>query len=211
MSKKLFAVFVSVFIAVCLFSCTQEEIPFEEITSEEISKIAGPLIEKSYEINEMYFGCGLPIDEKSLESYNGKLQEDIDVKSSYYLAVDSEYKYQTTLEMKEATLEVYSTDYCESSIFPVAFEGIINENGDILEYASFIVNEVGILTERHDIAQRDPLPKRTYDLDSVKSISQSADTIVFSVDSYVDGAVSDNIRLTIKKQDSGWRLDTPTY
>lgn len=195
--------FSSVFFA--LFSCGAK------ISDAEIAEIAKPLIEKSGRINEIFFGGGLPMDEERSDMYIKDMAEDTDIKNTYYLPVAQDCGFESTEEIKEAAKEVYTYEYCENNLFSVAFSGIKSSNGEVLEYARFIDNEYSELSQRYDIADGSALSVREFDFDTVKSIKQGSGYIIFSVETYINGEKSDTLRLTLKNEASGWRLDTPTY
>lgn len=212
MAKRIFRTFRTICTALLLFSaCLVLTCCGGKMTDAQIGSIARPLIEKSYEVNEIFFGKGLPFDEELRELYLEEPPEDIDVKEVRYIPVspDCEYAYIETI--KDAAYAVYTADYCDSNLFPVAFNGLDDGEGGVLQYARFIENEYGVLTQRSDVAQTSVLTGRTYDFDTVKCVKQGSGYVIFTVSSYVDGKASDVVRITMKKEASGWRLDTPTY
>lgn len=177
----------------------------------EILKAAEELIEDSFELNDIYFGKGLPVSAEDSEEAK-KFAEDngFDLQNIQFLPVTEESPYKSVEDIKEATLKVYSEDYCEY-LFSMAFEGYSTDDGTSAVYAKYMEDEAGTLTARIDLA-KNSLPERTYDYDSIKVKSKSEDMAVFSVDSYLDGKKEDKpVEFTLVKSEDGWRLDTPTY
>lgn len=173
-------------------------------SDEEIKSAAAELIEASYEINEIFFGEGLPSAEP----------EDTDVMK--YLHIAEESPYHTEEEIKTAALAVYSEGYCKL-LFQRAFSGFsLDDNSEDgidspqLVDARFVTynDELVILPlEEDDIMKLD----RTYDTANITVLKQKSGTAIITVPSFVDGVKSDDVRLNIIKTEKGWRLDSPTY
>ena len=177
----------------------------------EIVDAAKALMEKSYALNDIYFGKGLPISAEDSEEAK-KFAEDngFDLQNIQFLPVTEDSPYKSIEDMKKATLKVYSEDYCEY-LFAMAFEGYSTDDGTAAIYAKYMEDEAGTLTARIDLAENS-LPKRTYDYDSIKVKSKSDSMAVFSIDSYLDGKKEDKkVEFTLVFDEDGWRLDTPTY
>ncbi|MBE6562829.1 MAG: hypothetical protein E7660_03735 [Ruminococcaceae bacterium] len=208
MKKICFAVTSFVLAAImCLSLCS-----CSRLSDEDAVNTAASLLEKSCEINEIFYGKGIDVDEKSNEYALEALNEDVDIKVASYADVHADYPYQTVEELKNAALSVYSSDYCES-MFDIAFTGHKDsKTGAIVEYARFIESEYGILTQRVDIEDEILYNGRTFDVDSIKIVKKTASYVVFTVDSKIDGEPSDTIKVKMLKEEDGtWKLDTPTY
>ncbi len=196
-----------VFAAVCFCVCSCGV----DKKDPEIVDAAKALMEKSYALNDIYFGKGLPVSaEDSEEAQKFAADNGFDLQNIQFLPVTEESPYKSIEAIKEATLKVYSEDYCEY-LFSMAFEGYSTEDGTAAIYAKYMEDEAGTLTARIDLA-KNSLPKRTYDYESIKVKSKSEDMAVFSVDSYLDGKKEDKpVEFTLVKSEDGWRLDNPTY
>lgn len=192
---------VSALIAVSLLftvSCRRESYDEDELRS-----AAAELIEASYEINNIFFGSGLPTVGAGTAS-----AEDSAVR---YAELSDESPYRTEEEIRHAALLVYTPEYCES-IFETVFSGassVIGEDSAVL-YARYI-DYNGILTARilkeDEILQLD----RTYDTSSIEIVRIRSNTAEITVPSFKNGVPSDDISLRLVMTDDGWRLDTPTY
>ena len=105
-----------------LFSCGRVE-----YTDEELLAAAKELIPQSLELNEIYFGEGLPIsdDRETVERFYAAFNKavDSDVKSLNYHPVAKDCGYESIDDIKSATALVFSPDYC-NYLYELAFSGI---------------------------------------------------------------------------------------
>jgi len=200
MKKFLSVLMIFALAASLLASCGKK------LTEEEAKEIVGPLIEKSYEINEIYFGNGIPHEEPPEDTEDNTVY---DIKPVNYLAAKSD-KYHAIYELKEAALEVYTESYLES-VFEITFEGIQDPDGNVYQYAKYITTVTDDFAVREDIEKDNILSGRTYDVSTLKIVDQSRDYVYFTVQSYIDGEDAGVIQLSIKDEGAGWRLDSPTY
>ena len=118
--------------AVSLSSCTVKIADEGAFLAE-----VGTLIEKSYEVNEIFFGKGLEFEDE------GKTPDEIlaeckteEEKIYLYLPVKESAKYNTREEIMNLAHAVYSASYCEY-LEARGFEGI--SDGDaVANYARYI-------------------------------------------------------------------------
>lgn len=167
-------------------------------TEDEIRETAKNLIESSYEINEIYFGEGLPVTGED------------SVGSRLYTPVTDDCKYHSTSEIKAATEKVYTADYCKI-LFKTGFEGTSLESEENVRYARFIDDFDGRLTARKDLAESAITRGRTFDYDSAEIVKMKKDRAEITYITHVDGEKDLSVTVTLLKDESGWRLDTPTY
>lgn len=182
-----------------------------DYTDEEIINEARSLIETSFEINEIFFGKGLPVSaEDSEEAKNFATENGLELENVQYLPVTEDSKYKSIDDIKESTAKVYSASYCEY-LYSMAFEGYSTEDGTAAVYAKYMEDENGILTARIDLAENE-LPARTYDFDTMKVTEKKEDRACIKMDSYLDGEKEQgSVTFTFVKEDGVWKLDTPTY
>jgi len=187
-----------------------------KVDEEELRSALGELIEKSEELNVIYFGEGLPMteDAEKLEEFYASF--DTDVKSINYQPVDPECGYTNETELREATLEVFTENYSRY-LFERAFSGIsaVYDEGTEDQYTAtavyaMYIEENGILTARIDIAEDAMELGRTYDLDKMEIVRVKENYVVVSVPSEMDGKALD-VELKVVMTENGWRLDSPTY
>lgn len=165
------------------------------------------LIEGSKQINEIYFGEGLPVyvrdSDLSKESfvYIGQQNKGYEkvMEVSPYLMLD---------EMKEATQRIYSSAYCEQ-LFESCFDGVVVDGVTLLEY-------VEISEWLYQSAARDVLVEneRIYLYDTMKIVRPSNDEYInVEIESYLISSPEkiEKERLSFAFEDGDWYLDTPTY
>ncbi len=215
MKKRIIPALVLLAVMTVLSSCGG-------VTEDEIRPVVGELIGKSAELNEIYFGKGLPLSD-SAEKYQALYGTfDVDVEQINYHPVAEDCGYSTIDEIKEATLEVFTEGYSEY-LFERAFNGISDVMGEgeaaihqTAGYAMYLEQD-GILTARMDLADGDILDRnRGYDVDRLEIVRQKGDYVLVKVpvvDFNEDGdsAEVDEVELKLVSTAAGWRLDTPTY
>ena len=212
MKKRLISALLGVFVLLLsLVSCGGGA-----YTEEEIRAALEELLPKSFELNEIYFGEGLPMsDDKSLvEEFYGIF--DSDVEAINYHPVDSSCGYTTETDIREATLAVYTADYSEY-LFGRAFSGIsatFNEGGE-QEYTStavyaMYIEQDGILTVRINLADEAIPLGREYDLDGMELKTNEESFVVVTIPTVMNGKALD-VDLRLIRTADGWRLDSPTY
>lgn len=202
--------------AVCAVSCGVG------YTDEEVIGAASELIQRSHEINEIYFGDGLPVtgDRDEIEAFYDMLNETVysedGIKALNYYPVDPECGYSSIDDIKAATREVYSAAYSEY-LFERAFTGISDTMGSgdkttvvTASYARYIEDD-GVLTVRLNCSDDKLDLSRTYDVSGAKVVLKKKDFAIISVPSVKDGAPSENVELKLVLENSSWKLDTPTY
>lgn len=185
-------------------------------SEEEIRTVLDELLPKSFELNEIYFGEGLPMsnDKAMVEQFYGMF--DSDVEAINYHPVDVSCGYTTETDIREATLEVFTADYAEY-LFGRAFSGIsatFNE-GEEQEYTStavyaMYIEQDGILTVRINLDEEAIPLGRTYDLDGMELTENEENFVIAKIPTEMDGRALD-VELRLVKTPDGWRLDSPTY
>lgn len=180
------------------------------MSEDEMRETFRTLIEASYELNNIYYGEGLPYDD-DLEKMAYLLGVVTNLENLHvsYMPVAENAPYQTETEIREATAAVYSDDMCDL-LFALAFEGMSTDDDETVSYARYI-EQSGVLTVRIDLAD-DALPMgRTFDFSGMTVISERSGEIRASFPTEIDGKKSVDVKVTIIKTENGWRLDSPTY
>lgn len=201
---SLFFIFLLVLsLPVSLFSCDRE------YDAEFVKAEAKILIEKSLVLNDIYWGEGIPyFKNTSTEVYC----------EANFLAL-SELGFYTVEELKQKTLEVFSTDY-SNSIFKTAFSSI-NDGEEIRFYARYYQKyEDAEMTIPVTIMVyskfKNMLPDKIEYLYDTIEVTHSDGDIVF---------VKLNVKITTEdgktqirekviglvEEDAGWRIETSTY
>jgi len=81
-----------------------------DYTDEDLSAALEELLPKSYELNVVYFGEGLPKSEdyELVEEFRDAMNIAVDVENMEYYPVSLDCGYINETELREATLEVFS-------------------------------------------------------------------------------------------------------
>lgn len=168
---------LSVFISVVLCSCSGN------MTDEQAKAELERLLPLSYEMNEIFWGKGLPV-------------QDID-SSDRYLPVDVESGYKTTGEILSKAAKVFSKEYLEQIKDAVFTDG---EDTDP-RYAD--IN--GVL--KADTNNKGFNVKGNIVIGSIKIKKQNRNMVIIQAE-YEDGGNTD---ITLIMQDGKWYLNSPTY
>lgn len=185
----------------------------------EIEAALETLIPASYELNEIYFGEGLPIsnDRETAQAFYDSMGAGSEISLNYH-PVDPECGYTSIDGIKTATLAVFSDAYSDY-LFTMAFEGlssVFDEGTEMqvtktVSYARYL-DDSGMLTVRMDIPDEAMPLNRTYDTSDFTVIREKNGYILVEVQSYVDGAPDQRIEVKLVKNAAGeYRLDSPTY
>lgn len=211
--KRIIAVFVSLlFTLTAVSSCGAKEPNISEMKDE----LKG-LIESSYEINEIFFGEGLPTYERGGEyDKEYRLYDENDTEFAQYEYVRQDSEYYFTEQIKWKAEAVYTKDYLEG-IYTMAFDGYADENTGAVTTARYLDANSWLM--KYAFGEKDPFDrldgkKRRYDFDTMVAVKPySSDYLNLSIDSYLEGDEENilNITLHFKKTENGWRLDSPTY
>lgn len=194
MKTKIVSFILAIASVICLASCG-----VSGAQKDEIKNAAAELIEKSYEINVIYFGEGLAASGNDVVAH------------SEYEYVADEAKFHTIEEVKTATAAVYSSDYCNDYLFLLGFEGLKTSDDATVSYPKYLEDTKGKLTVRKSVKEDAIALNRTYDYDSIKVESYVRGLATITVQSFVDGEKDEKITLTLVKEAEGWRLNSPTY
>ena len=192
MIKRISIIFLAVVMMFSLVSCSSH-------SDEEIIEAAKTLIEKSYVINEIYYGKGLPITEEDSLGF-----------ASNYAIVDTSCGFATVEDIKKATAEVYAADYCEH-LYILAFEGISTEDMESVSYARFIDDYTDKLTMLKEIKETGADLNRTYDFSTIVVEKCVRDMATIRIQSLVDGKEDKELKINLVYENDQWKLSTPTY
>ena len=176
--------------------CAKEE-PADE---EEVMAAARELIPAAVEVNRIFFWEGLPHEEPDEE------ENKIEMEETEYLMLTGDYMFLTESELMEKARAVYPEAYCED-IEKIAFEGIAVNDDEAL-FARYIT-EMGVMKINRKLSE-EGLRERVPDTDTLKFESATSDSAVVSLDFVCEGR-TENQSVTLKLEEAGWRLDTPTY
>lgn len=208
MKKLLSILILTVLLVTSLPSCAKEP-RLDDYKDEMVA-----LIEASYEINDIFFGEGLPTYKRGGEFDNEyHIYGDSEQYMAYEYVVQNE-KYLFTDQIKWAAEKVYTAEYLDD-IYTMAFDGYADENTGAVTTARYI--DVNSWIMKYSYGDTDPfnvLPgNRRYDFDTVEIVKPYSKTYIsITIDSYLEGD-SEILPVTLrfKRTENGLRLDTPTY
>ncbi len=200
--KKIIAILSAVLICLPLVGCSK---PPE---TGEILETATALIEASYAVNDIFFGEGLPAIERDSEFAIENHVYYMDYYDNYDF-LTAECPYTHTDQIKALAEQVYSDEYL-ASIYETMFIGVADETAGIL-YARYLDTEDGL--RKSNVHQAMIEKKRIYDYGSMTVVKPSnANYVNVEFDTHLEGEEEIlRIRLTLVREEDGWRLDTPTY
>ncbi len=195
-------------LAACLTSCASQPPAIEEVRDRFIQ-----LFEDAYEINDIFFGEGLPTyDRDNADNevlYYGFFGYDA------YEIVRGDCPYQSVEQIKAAAEKVYSPDYLDD-IYTMGFDGYADENSDNVATARYL--HTGEYFLKYAFGDKDTfhvLPgKRIYKYDTMAIGELSnAKAINLTIESYLEGdeqnVTVETVRFVLV--DGEWFLDEPTY
>lgn len=199
MKKIFFLVLALVLTSSCFSSCAAD------MSDAEAADILAGLVPLSQELNAVFWGDGLPLEDENAEPVQT-------VSGPQYYPVSQDSPYKTINEIKAAAEQVFSADYL-ADIYVMAFDGYEYDGGDDGTVYTFNPrfkdNDDGVLCV--DIAN-----ELSYNLDNeiktetAKITDRGSGIIEVSVKCVRDGEESD-MKITLKEQDGVWLLDSPTY
>ena len=157
-------------------------------------------VEKSLELNEVFYGEGLPVYK---EMITGK---------DYYLVDTEKSDYDSIDELKAALAEVYTTDYC-TALNEVMFVGIADNLVSLLP--RFIEEEMSGTLMQDKYAESILIGERAFDYAEMTMEKSSKNSFTVRIPATIDGEKDEDAVLTFKREmtENGvvWKLDSPTY
>ena len=213
--KKIYQIFtVALILAGALLSCVgcAGRAPKLELIYDRVVA----LIEESYELNEIFYGKGLPYCDRNLPVYE-TLYSDY-TKIGYtknYNIVSEQAKYHTVEEIKQAAAKVYSSALLESSVYPGVFDGLMQSTpGSTSKYlpARYIQDntDLYVLIEEENAYHPTPV---IYDYASMKIIRPSnAKRVSISINAWEEDQPDRvfEMELCLLKENDVWLLDKLT-
>ncbi len=196
--SKIFRIAILALTAVILITavgCSEPE-PADE---GEVHAAARELIPGAVEVNRIFFWEGLPHVEPDEN-------DPVDMGDAEYLELTEEYVYLSESDLMEKAKKIYTEAFCED-IEEIAFTGVA-VNDDKALFARYIV-EMGIMKINRKISE-EGLAERLPNMDTLKTVELKHDSAVVSVEFTCEGKTEIQ-NVTLKLEDDGWRLDTPTY
>lgn len=175
------------------------------------------LVEASYEINEIFYGAGLPVLDRNSEEYADlyAYYAPATTTKTYDIVDTAHAKFTSIEEIKSAASLVYSPDLLEKNLYVNAFTGYAIEGID-----SSVISSDALYTEDADyfyqsIDRTNYLTRgvKIFDYDTMQVVRPSSSkAVLISIDAwYISNPTehfSEEIRLVLTSD--GWRLDSTT-
>lgn len=164
---------------------------------DEVRDEIAALIEASHEINDIFYGEGLPVDTSLSSGYEK------------FHCVSASSPYRSLAEIKVAAEKVYSAEYM-SAIYDMMFSGHYDSvSGSVQQARYWETNGKLLQLKECDVLLTGE--HRTYDYSTMKIVKPSrADYIKFEIMSEKNGEQM-LVKLSAVLTENGWRLDSPTY
>ena len=184
---------------------------------EEIYDRVVELVEASYELNEIFYGEGLPYYDRELPVYESLYSDytKLGTVADYHI-VSGRAKYHSIEEIKMAAEEVYSASLLESAVYPGVFDGlVVSDAGSGSHYAQARYIEDNedlyiLMDEKNDVEPPTPL---VYDYATMQIIRPSnATEVLITMDAWEFDKPDFvfQMRLSIIKEDGIWLLNKLT-
>ena len=199
----LLAVALTAALSACRVRIDDEAAFFAEVAS---------LIDASREVNELFFGEGLPFDDPDGLSAAEIIEAEDNpvIRRTTYRPVSEDAKYHTETEIMACARAVYSENYCKD-LYSTGFEGVTSEGGSGAVYARYIYTDANGLTINMDSVANAKTFTRTFDTSTLAIDRRGSDYVIVSLEAYDGGVSAGRVQLRVNKEDAGWRLDWPTY
>ena len=187
MKKTIKIVALTVLIAILSFSTVGCK-KIDDVTARDI---VNALVEDSYELNKIYFGKGLQMQESDSENL--------------YIHVAGNSNYTSRRALEKRTREVFSSDYA-SDIIDIAFNGSGGAYGSDAVLARYIEFD-DYLHVRRDI---DGIEVARYDLTKTE-ITKVSNRFIRARLRLLDEGKEKFVEIVLINEENGWRIDSATY
>ena len=174
------------------------------------------LVEASYEVNEVFFGAGLPVLDRTAEEYADLYTFYSSPIVNTYDIVDAAHaKFTSIEEIKAAASLVYSPDLLENNLYVNAFTGYA-----VSDVGSSVVSSDPLFMEDEEhlyqsLSRTDYLTRgvKIFDYATMRVVRPSSDTAVYvTMDAWYlsDPSTVFSARVRLVSTANGWRLDSLT-
>lgn len=214
--SKVFA-FLTLVLSICIImsisSCASN------MTDDEARKILEELVPLSQNLNDIFWGEGLPVEDS---------EDTVDsVKADQYRPVTDAAEYKSVEEIKDAAEKVFSSDYLVNSVYPTVFgeynkddmtkDDIQKDDGYVYDASDLGLNTIypRYKQERDGILYRN-VSREPYELNTeirtdTAVVKKRANNLIICEVECVCSGVTSKMDITLRYQDGVWLLDGPTY
>ena len=171
------------------------------------------LVEASHEINELFYGSGLPVYEYGSDEADkmGLYPLDRDV---YYEYVKYDAKYRSVSEIKVAAEKVYAKSFLEASVYTTMFIGYAEQGISGMNYARYKEEGAFLCQYRYADDEYNYIKggKRIYDYDTmVMDKNSNSERIFIKMNTHKEGEKDCTVTLQLVYEYDKWYLATMTY
>ena len=167
---------------------------------DEVKDHVAATVDKSIELNEIFYGEGLPVFTEMITG------------NDYYLVDTEKSDYDTIDELKAALAEIYTTDYC-TAMNEVMFVGIADNLVSLLP--RFIEEDMSGMLMQDKYAENILPGDRVFDYAAMTMEESSKNSFTVRIPATLNGEKDADAVLTFKKEMNDgkvvWKLDSPTY
>lgn len=161
-----------------------------KMTDDEARSLLAELIPRSQEINGIFFGEGLPVEEDTA-SESGSAD------GARYCPVTKDCPYQSVAQIRAAAEKVYTREYLQNSVYPMAFDGVEEYEPRYKEIDGVLCRNVSATV--FEIGETDST--------SARVVGSGFGVVEVEMDYSRGGSV----KISLREQDGVWLLDGPTY
>ena len=172
------------------------------------------LVEESYELNALFYGCGLPVWEEDSEYVEFMhLYYGLNSAQSYEM-ITKNAKFYSVDEIKKAAEKVYSKDYLNDVLYKTAFDGYAIEDGAggaVVGVSRYYENEGYFWQAKNHKVFYTAMRIYDYSTMQVHALGRG-DACVVTMDSWLEDTPEkvENVEIPLVLQDGKWFLDNFT-
>ncbi len=177
---------------------------------DEIYDRAVELVTDARELNNIFYGSGLPTYDKNSVLYQDIYDNDTSAYKSEYSIVVERCEYRSVEELKEKAETVWSAELLEEQVYPMAFDGLTATVGTITSVSPARFQEDN--GNFYCLDGLENLKALIFDFSTMKIVNPSNATRVFiTLDAREEGTEeSFSYRLVLTKENGVWLLDKLT-
>jgi len=172
------------------------------------------LVEESYELNALFYGCGLPVWEEDSEYVEFMhLYYGLNSAQSYEM-ITQNAKFYSVDEIKQAAEKVYSKDYLNDVLYKTAFDGYAIEDGAggaVVGVSRYYENEGYFWQAKEHKVFYTAMRIYDYSTMQVHALGRGGACVV-TMDSWLEDTPEkiENVEIPLVLQDGQWFLDNFT-
>ena len=174
------------------------------------------LVEASYEINEVFYGAGLPVLDRNSEEYADLYAYYAPATAQSYDIVDVAHAKFTSIDaIKSAASRVYSPDLLESNLYVNAFTGYAIEgiNSTVIASDALYTEDADYFYQSASRTNYLTRGVKIFDYDTMQVVRpSSSDAVYLTMDAWYVSNPTEHFsaRIRLVSTPNGWRLDSLT-